>query len=169
MHHRGDEDPYCAVLGYRRAEQGRRRGAHVVVAVEPEPHEASFGLVGDTVAAELHDHGPAGRDLTRRVDGCFRCLDDALVEHGHAGRSEDAFRFVLGQGARNGLGHTAVARSRQNSSRRTRFRSLPASVLGSSSRSSYRRGRLYPATRASTNTRSSVRSIVSSAFAWTTA
>ncbi len=134
-HHRRDEHRDLTVGRRGRGEQLGRGRSHRVGVAQAEPHQTPFGLVGDRLAAQLHDHRVpdrlGGRDRTVGVAGL------PFVEDRHAVARDEPLRRGLRERA-----HTAEVRPCQYSSRSTRLSSLPESVRGSSVRSSYSRGRL---------------------------
>ena len=58
-HHGGDQHRHVAVGGGRGGQQRLGRRSQRVGVAETQAHQASFGLVGDAVAAELGRHGVA--------------------------------------------------------------------------------------------------------------
>ena len=160
-HHRGDEQRHVAVGRQGRAQQLGGGVAHGSLVAQPEAHEATFGLVGDRVAAQLHDDREPDRG--RRGGGLVGARHVALVGERQPESGQQSLRGGLRQSrrgavegvviARNGserrspdtgtapVGHATVSASgRQGGSeeRRARGRGAAASVSGASAGASSR-------------------------------
>ena len=76
-HHRGDEQRDIAVGRQSRAQELGSGVAYGSLVAQPQAHEATFGLVRDRVATQLHDHRKPDRG--RRGDRFFDARHVALV------------------------------------------------------------------------------------------
>jgi hypothetical protein len=96
-HHRADvlvghQDADLAILRAGGGEQLGGRRFDRLGAGDTEPHQPPLGLVGDSIAVELHDD--RATELSGRVRGLGGRGDDALLGHRHAVSGEEA----LGRG-----------------------------------------------------------------------
>ena len=97
-HHRRDEQRDVAVGRQGRVQQLGGGVAHGSLVAQPEAHEATFGLVRDRVATQLHNHWKADRG--RRGDRLVGARHVALVGERQPESSQESLRSGLRQGRR---------------------------------------------------------------------
>ena len=96
-HHGCHEHRYVAVVRRRGRQQLRRRGNDGRAIGEPQPDEATLGLVCDRIAAELGDHRIA--ELVGGVTGGVGRADLAFGGERDVMASEQTFRCDFGERA----------------------------------------------------------------------